>query len=390
MTSSPYSLYGLGAINQTSIGAANSMGYSGIGLRTDSGINNLNPATYSLIPQNSFFYDVGVVGEFNSFKNQSESESKTTLNFSNLAFAFRIEERFGLGIALIPYSDVGYSLLGIQTNIEGSSEVFESNVTGLGGLNDLRVNIGYGPTEKLRLGFSASLLFGNIEENEFLQVGSGSLEITETTNYSGFRFGFGAQWDLTDKVTIGSTAQLPVSLKGNLVRSANKTILDSEIVIAEDEGSSVDDFKIPLELGFGLGVQLTDYLTMSADYKKNFWNDTNQTENIGTYQDQDIYALGLEYLKNPLGRKYGDRIRLRTGINCDNGYLAINNRKIEGYNFTLGVGLPTGRFANSLLNLSYSYGSKGQIENVLVQENYHVLTLNFSLEDLWFKKRKIN
>lgn len=390
LTSSPYSLYGLGAINQTSIGAANSMGYSGIGLRTDSGINNLNPATYALIPQNSFFYDVGVVGEFNSFENQSDSESKTTLNFSNLAFAFRIEERLGAGIALIPYSDVGYSLLGIQTNIEGSSEVFESNVTGLGGLNDLRVNIGYGPTEKLRLGLSASLLFGNIEENEFLQVGSGSLEITETTNYSGFRFGFGAQWDLTNKITIGSTVQLPVSLKGNLVRSANKTILDSEIVVAEDEGGSVDDFKLPLELGFGLGVQLTDFLTMSADYKKNFWNDTNQTENIGAYQDQDIYALGLEYVKNPIGRKYGDRIRLRTGINYDNGYLAINDRKIEGYNLTLGVGLPTGRFANSLLNLSYSYGSKGQIENVLVQENYHVLTLNFSLEDLWFKKRKIN
>ena len=285
---------------------------------------------------------------------------------------------------------MGYSLLGIQTNIEGSSEVFESNVTGLGGLNDLRVNIGYGPTEKIRLGFSASLLFGNIEENEFLQVGSGSLEITETANYSGFRFGFGAQLDLTKKITLGSTIQLPVSLTGNLVRSANKTILDSEIVVAEDEGGSVDSFKLPFELGVGLGVQLTDYLTMSADYKRNFWNDTNQTENIGAYQDQDIYALGLEYVKNPMGRKYSERIRLRMGINYDNGYLAINDRKIEGYNFTLGVGLPTGRFANSLLNLSYSYGSKGQIENVLVQENYHVLTLNFSLEDLWFKKRKIN
>ncbi|WP_431123276.1 OmpP1/FadL family transporter [Flagellimonas flava] len=390
LTSSPYSLYGLGAINQTSVGAANSMGYSGIGLRTDSGINNLNPATYALIPQNSFFYDVGVVGEFNSFENQSDTESKTTLNFSNLAFAFRIEERLGAGIALIPYSDVGYSLLGIQTNIEGSSEVFESNVTGLGGLNDLRVNIGYGPAEKIRLGFSASLLFGNIEENEFLQVGSGSLEITETTNYSGFRFGFGAQFDLTDKITLGSTIQLPVSLSGNLVRSANKTILDSEVVVAEDDGGSVDSFKLPLEFGVGLGVQLTDYITMSADYKRNFWNDTDQTENIGAYQDQDIYALGLEYVKNPMGRKYSERIRLRTGINYDNGYLAINDRKIEGYNFTLGVGLPTGRFANSLLNLSYSYGSKGQIENVLVQENYHVLTLNFSLEDLWFKKRKIN
>lgn len=390
LTSSPYSLYGLGAINQTSIGSSNSMGYSGIGLRTDTGINNLNPATNAMIPQNSFFYDIGVVGEFNSYGNNVNDESKTTFNFSNLAFAFRIDDRLGAGISLIPYSDVGYSLLGIQTNIEGSSQVFESNVTGLGGLNDLRFNVGYGLSESLRLGLSASLLFGNIEETESFSIRRGYFELTEITNYSGFRFGFGAQYDLTDNITIGSTVQLPVSLGGNLKRSARKTLGGSEIVVEEDEGDSVADFKLPLELGFGLGFRLSDFLTLSADYKKNFWDCTNQSEKIGTYQDQDIYAFGMEYVKNPLGRKYGERIRFRGGVNYDNGYLAINDRKIEGYNFTFGIGLPTGVFSNSLMNLSYSYGSKGQIENVLVEENYHVLILNLSLEDFWFKKRKIN
>ncbi len=390
LTSSPYSLYGLGAINQTSIGKSNSMGYSGIGLRTNTGINNLNPATYALVPQNSFFYDIGVVGEFNTYGNNVDDESKATLNFSNLAFAFRIEERLGAGVSLVPYSDVGYSILGIQTNIEGSNEIFESNVTGLGGLNDFRFNLGYGPTETLRFGLSASLLFGNIEETESLEVGSGYFELTETTNYSGFRLGFGAQLDLTDKITIGSTLQLPVSLSGSLERSVLKTIEELEIVVEEDEGDGVADFKLPLELGFGLGVKLNEFFTLSADYKKNFWDNTGQSEKIGTYQDQDIYALGLEYVKNPIGRKYGERIRFRAGANYDNGYLAINDRKIEGYNLTLGLGLPTGAFSNSLMNLSYSYGSKGQVQNVLVEENYHVLTLNFSLEDLWFRKRKVN
>ncbi|MGX1929920.1 OmpP1/FadL family transporter [Flagellimonas sp. 2504JD4-2] len=390
LTSSPYSLYGLGAINQTSIGKFNSLGYSGIGLRTDTGINNLNPSTYALIPKNSFFYDIGVVGEFNSYGNRVDDESRNTLNFSNLAFAFRIEDRLGAGITLIPYSDVGYSLLGIQSNIEGSSEIFESNVTGLGGLNDLRFNIGYGPTENVRLGLSASFMFGNIEETESLQIGTGYFELTETTNYSGFRLGFGAQYDLTDKITIGSTLQLPVSLSGTLKRSVFKTLVESEIVVEEDEDDSVADFKLPLELGFGLGVKIGNSLTLSADYKKNFWDNTNQSEKIGTYRDQDIYALGLEYVKNPMGRKYGDRIRLRAGFNYDNGYLAINDRKIEAYNFTFGVGLPTGTFSNSYLNVSYSYGLKGQIENVLVQENYHLITVNLSLEDLWFRKRKVN
>ena len=44
LTSSPYSLYGLGIINQTSIGKSNALGYTGIGRKTATEINNLNPS----------------------------------------------------------------------------------------------------------------------------------------------------------------------------------------------------------------------------------------------------------------------------------------------------------------------------------------------------------
>ena len=133
LTSSPYSLYGLGTINQTSIGRSNSMGYSGIGLKTDTEINNLNPANFALTPKNSFFYDIGITGESNTYSNSVDNQSKTTFNFSNIAMAFRIMENLGMGIVMTPYSDVGYSLVGIKTNIEGSTNTFESNVEGVGG-----------------------------------------------------------------------------------------------------------------------------------------------------------------------------------------------------------------------------------------------------------------
>ena len=128
----------------------------------------------------------------------------------------------------------------------------------------------------------------------------------------------------------------------------------------------------------------------AQDYKKNYWNATGQQENIGDYADQDIYAIGLEYLKDAKSFKYKDRIRYRAGFNYDNGYLDIGDTKIDGFGFTTGIGIPMRAGTNSLLNLSYGYGSRGQIQNVLIQENYHMITLNLSLEDLWFKKRKIN
>jgi len=390
LTSSPYSLYGLGVINQTSIGKTNGMGYSGIGLRSETDINNLNPSNYALIPQNSFFYDIGIVSEFNSYSNRGDNESKTTLNFSNLAFAFRVANRLGAGISLVPYSDVGYSLLGLVSNIEGSNETFESNVSGLGGLNDLTFNLGYGISDSFRLGAKASLLFGNIEESEAFVISDSYFELNETTNYSGLRLGFGMQFDVADKFTFGSTVQLPVSLKGNLTRSVYKTLDNIEVVVEDEEEDSVSDFSLPLELGFGFSTKLLESFTLSADYKKNFWDTTDQSESIGSYTDQDIFAFGLEYLNNARGFKYWKRMRYRAGFNYDNGYLAINDNKIDGYTLTAGLGLPVGRSTNSVINISYAYGSKGRIENILVKENYHTLTVNFSLEDIWFRKRVIN
>ena len=364
------------------------MGYSGIALKSDTEINNLNPANFALTPQNSFFYDIGIRGKYNNYSNRLNDESKTTVNFSNLSLAFRIADRLGAGIALVPYTDVGYTLVGVKTNIEGTDETFESNVSGLGGLSDLKINLGYGITENIRFGASFSLLFGKIEEEESFQIYNSAFVSTEDTNYSGARFGLGMQYDLIKNITIGSTVQFPTSLKGSVRRSVIKSLDAVELTVEEDESDTVADFNLPLELGVGLSTKFLKSFTLNTDYKRNYWSDTGQSENIGEYVDQDIYALGLEFVKNSSSYKYDQRIRYRTGFNYDTGYLSINDAKIDGYNFTAGVGLPMGRGNNSMLNFSYSYGSTGIIENILIKENYHVLTLNFSLEDLWFKKRK--
>ena len=390
LTSSPYSLYGLGVINQTGIGAFNGMGYSGIGFKTDSEINSLNPANYGLIPENSFFYDVGVRAQYNTYGNITDSEAKTNFNFSNLALAFPLTDGLAAGITMVPYSDVGYSILGIRTNIEGSNETFESNVTGLGGLSDLRINLGYRMTDGLRLGIGTSFLFGAIEESESFALDGSTFELNEKTGYSGVRLGMGLQIDLTDAITLGSTIQLPTRLNGNLKRSVVKNLAGSEITVEEDQASNASDFKMPMELGFGIGARFFGNLALNVDYKKNFWNATDQNENLGRYVDQDILALGAEYLKNRTSYKYWERVRYRAGFNYDNGYLSLNGHKIEGYALTAGIGFPVGTRSGSLINLSYSYGAKGQVQNVLIQEKYHLLTLNISLEDMWFRKRKIN
>ncbi len=390
LTSSPYSLYGIGVFNQNTIGVSSGLGHTGIGYKSAREINNLNPANFALIPQNSFLYDVGVSGQYNKYQNNANEESKKTGNFSNIALAFRLMNNLGIGVSMSPYTDVGYSLIGVRKAIENTeNEEFESVLRGIGGLNDIKINLGYGITKKIRVGISASILFGGIEKTEAFAVETSSFLLDKKTNYSGVRFGGGLQYDITKNITAGATLLLPTDVKGKLKRNITKSINGLNVIIEDDVTSTVEDFKLPLEIGFGIGAQLNKNFLITADYKRSSWDDTDQTESIARFSNQDIYGMGVQYIKDPLGFKYIDRIRLRAGVNHDSGYLSINDTKVDGTAFTLGIGLPLSGKSHSLLNISYSYGSKGQMNDVLIKETFHSFKINLSLEDFWFKKRVV-
>ena len=388
LTGSPYSMYGLGIINQANVGKYNALGHGGIAMPGNSGINNLNPASYASIFDKSFFFDVGFRAEYNHYSNKINDEDKWSFNFSNLAFAFSLSKKSGIGVTLTPYTNVGYTLLGVTSNIEGSDQEFESTINGSGGLNDVKINYGYLLSDKIRIGGNASYLFGSIKENEFFYIGSSYFDMNETSFYHGVRLGLGFQYDILKNFSVGGTVQLPVSLDGSMDRTVTKTLDGTSVTVEDEEGENISDFKLPTELGVGIYFTPFKGFSVNADYKRNFWSSTSQTDNIGQYEDQDIFSMGVEYMKNARSLEYIDRVQFRGGFTSDNGYLSINHKKVGGYAITAGLGLPLNTNTNSMLNISYSYGQKGQLSNILIKENYHFITLNISLEDLWFIKRK--
>lgn len=130
---------------------------------------------------------------------------------------------------------------------------------------------------------------------------------------------------------------------------------------------------------------------MNVDYKKSFWENTSQSDFIGDYVDQSYIGLGAEYTPEIRSPNYWKRVRYRGGFNYDNGNLSIKGNRINNYSVNVGAGFPIGATRrNSLINFSYSYAQRGQVLNGLIKENLHTLTLNFSLQDFWFVKRKID
>lgn len=392
LSSSPYSLYGLGQMNETSTGTLNGLGKSGIALPSNTFINNHNPASLASVSSNSFFYDFGFKAETNLVTENGNLNSNFTGNFSNIAIAFPLSKKSGVSVTLIPYTSVGYTLNNIESNIEGSTNSFYSDVEGAGGINNLKLNYGYGLGNKLRLGLTASVLFGKISQTQinYIPITSNNITSVNVINiedenyYSGFRLGTGLQYDISDKISLGAIINLPSNLNGDKDRTVTSS---SEILTNSESSNNIDDFKLPLEVGFGFQTKLKAF-SLNLDYKKNFWDDTKQTDQLGAYVDQDFFGLGLQYAAKKRNPKFFNRLEYRAGFNFDNGNLEVNTQRIKNNSINFGIGMPLNSNSNSMLNISYSYGNKGQITDGLIKENYHLLSVNLSLEGVWFQKRK--
>ncbi|MGB5418167.1 MAG: hypothetical protein WBN21_05015, partial [Algibacter sp.] len=137
--------------------------------------------------------------------------------------------------------------------------------------------------------------------------------------------------------------------------------------------------------GFGVTTKLNNSITTSFDFSKLYWDNTNQLQNNERYSNQDIYAFGAEYLPEDKN-KYWSLVKYRFGLNYNTGFLNISNQKIDSYFASVGLGLPLSNSAK--LNISYSYGREGTLNNGLVEENFHKLTINLNFIGSWFNKRQ--
>lgn len=390
LTGSPYSLYGLGVFNEANLGKTSALGKSGVALGSDYMINNLNPASLASIQKKAFMFDVGFTGELNAYENKSSDDSEYQFNFSNFAIAFPVSPKAAMSIVLTPFSNVGYELMGIESDVEGAADTFASYVSGDGGLNSIKVNYGYALSPTLNVGAGLEYIFGNIEENETVAVDADYLLTTRDTYYKNLRASAGIQYNPTKNTGFGATVKFPTVLNASQDIGVTKVIDLVEVAVDSNEDMYVDSFKLPFEFAVGFKQTFANKFTFNADYHKSLWGATDQTDNIGTFKDQDFVGVGLEYLNNNDGYKYWQRMRYRVGFNYDNGYLSIREQSINNTAVSVGLGLPITPKNNTFINITYSYGQRGAVSSTLIKENYHFLSINLSLENMWFVKSKYN
>ncbi|MBR9853815.1 MAG: hypothetical protein GYB37_04445 [Algicola sp.] len=398
-TISPYSYFGVG--DHRNNGTVDNQMMGGMSMYGDSiHINLSNPAAYSKLKLTT--YTAGISHREYRLKDWSEEQNLSVTNLDYLSIGFPILDKMGVGFGIMPYSSVGYSLNSVLDNGQGEvTNVYEGD----GGINRLYASVGFEPIKNLSLGVTVNYNFGNFEYQRIQSVEGvqfGTLDNRES-KINGYDFNYALNYNPTikDKYTIYTSVL--VNTQGNLVSKNTQTLgsfslsngNNVEVIDVDLDASNLrnTELKIPTRTTLGLGFGENKKWFLGAEYSfqqmSDFENRFLGLENV-TYSDANTYAFGGYWVPDYRALSgYFKRVTYRAGLRYDVSGLVVNEKEINNFGITFGLGLPLGSsFSN--LNLGFELGKRGTTDANLIEESYFKVNVGLSLNDRWFQQRKIN
>ena len=398
-TGSPYSFIGFGETNFRGNHSNRAMG--GLDIYIDSIHPNINnPASYSTLKATT--YSIGLNYRKNNISNDSETQKITTSSIDYMGVSIPTKKfRFGFGI--IPVSSIGYLLNESNQSIAENQVI--NRFSGEGGLNRAFLNVGFRVLKSIHVGFSTNYSFGDIlyEKNQLIKgIQNGSyLESELSLSGISYKFALNSIMKL-NKIQIHS--HFSFEPEGNL-KSKNRQVIYTQSVLTESTsvgevvepdlsliGKDETIFKSPKSISFGSGIAMDKKWFFGGQItnisNSSFVNDFINQPNIEYIDEKRVNFGGFFIPDYSSITSYWKRIVYRFGYRTDKkGYL-INNESINENVITFGFGLPMAGVSNT--NVTFELGKIGNKNNNLVEENYWTMRVGFSLNDIWFIKRKYN
>lgn len=399
-TVSPYSYFGIGDIRSTSTIENEMMG--SMGLYTDSiHLSLKNPAAYGNLKLVS--YAAALSHREIRLKSFTEQENTSVTNLEYLSIGFPVTPKLGMGFGVMPYSSLGYNVRSESTN--GNGALVTNEFSGEGGLNRVYLSMGYQLTKYISLGATVNFTFGTLENQRIQNVADvqfGTLDNRES-RVNGYDFNYALNYTplINDKYTLYTSIR--VNTQANLVAENSQRIGsfsratggDIEVIDVnlEAQGLKNTGIKIPTSttLGVGYGVDKKWFLGVEYGFQglSTFENEFITFDNL-EYQNASNFAFGGHFIPDYTSfTSYWKRITYRAGLRFDKTGMVVNDKEINNFGITFGLGLPLGNnFSN--LNLGFELGRRGTTSSDLIEESYLKINVGLSLNDRWFRKRKIN
>lgn len=425
VTNSPYSSFGMGEIDYSTMAYSASMGSTGTAFIDSNLINLHNPASWSFLGQKRPLLNADFKGSFATLMTENNEGRANSFIFQNIVLGIPIKKNWGLAFGLTPFSKIGYDAT--TYNDELLEDTIRYNYDGNGGSNRVFLSLSYRPLNlrkhKLSLGATVGYLFGSAERvrevvypDEYNYFNS---RYEESLRFRDFTFDFGVlyQYHINDRVisSVGLNYTPQRSIKTyNDIFSYNYAYSNGEEVIFDTviyQDTVSGSITYPQRINGGISFVFKgnpkkpsiSRTTVNLDMVFQEWSKYEETfENAKPYtnsmRNSMSYRLGVEFIPND-GSKYDanasyfELISYRAGLRYENTRLTLNNTDINNFGISFGLGLPM-RIggAVSSINLGAEWGQRGTTRNGLIKEDYWKVYVGLSLSpgryDRWFIKRK--
>ena len=365
-------------------------------------INPANPASYMAFDSTSFVFDAAFNLRSGTMTTIDQSQKTSYGSISNLYFGFPIAKWWRTSLGLMPYSNVGYEIRSNRTltDFGNTATIYK----GYGGLNKVYFGNAFSIAKGLSFGFNASYLFGTIVKQEALTCPD-SAYFFNTMNKSSVRLnklvydaGLIYHRNLKDGkfYQIGLTFSPKQKIDG-LAETTVYTYLynySSELESPKDTLSHTIGnngiVSLPTSVGAGFMFGSTNRWFAIADITYQKWSEFTYLGSNPGLRDSYKFSLGGQFRPSAVDiGKYFDRVNYRAGLRFEQGYLELQNTRINDLGVSFGVGLPMKK-SKSTLNLAVELGTLGTTNNGLIKENYVRFTIGTSLQERWFLKRRFN
>ncbi len=396
---SPYSRYGIGDISENNNAWNLGMGELGIGIRNPQHVNYLNPASYTAFDSLSFVFEGGLTGQVTTLRSELKTATRSYGSLGSLLFGMPITRWWKTSLGLVPFSDVGYSVVN-KEEMAGVGTVARY-YGGSGGVSRLYWGNAFRPVHNLSIGVNVSYLFGSMERMAKVIFPDSAYAMNFKEFYyvtmSDIHYSFGAQYTVRlpkdISMTLGAVYAPTLSMSSRVDLLATTFLLTTSAVESpRDTLANATKIKgrisIPSMLGGGVSFSKPDNWTVGVDYNWQNWKQFDAFGMSDSLVNSWSVNVGGEIIPN--ADKYNNymaRIHYRLGFNYGRTYLHLRGQDLNAYSVTFGFGLPL-RGMRTMLNLSGQYGGRGTTADGLIRESYFKLVIGFSIYERWFVKRK--
>ena len=413
---SPYSRIGLGEYNANT-GGVRQMGMGGVGLAAPNAVNvnELNPALLFYTSRTTF--EAGYNGQYKTVKNANGANRSGSGTLGYFAFSVPLNPKWGAGVGLKQVSTVDYESNIIDevagTPVPGQARSLKQN-RGSGGISEAYLAQGYRITKNFTLGFTASYVFGVIDETTgtAVQEGNSTARLINSvdrlhTRYSDFAFRTGAHYrqklGKELNLNLGGVYSFAHNLSGQREETQEQSYADNGTLVSpistlsDGRGSSY----VPALAQVGISVDNDKNWSVSLDAAQQQWSKfRNFGEQRLALNNTVRVGLGAEISPDPGSvEHYFQRVSYRAGVAVAQlpyqpGGKTLYDRSVSwGFGFPLPTATP---LEATTFSLGFTYGVRGNSDIINaatnssnVQETYIRGQLGVTLNNRWFIKRRL-